>query len=119
MRQTLKGFGSWRTLSAFPSYFNREPRVGAQRQPWDQNIKKSLNPERVRQSPNPFRVWSRSKITSPRVLTMLEPWAEISERLRRNHLIKTDAVRVKPYLKKLPVRHTIRSTRCTTLTEHL
>src|SRR5215213_3904899 len=30
---TLKGFGSWRTLSAFPSYFNREPRVVATLQP--------------------------------------------------------------------------------------
>src|SRR5215207_8837881 len=68
------------------------PRVGAQRQPWDQNIKQSLNPERVRQPPNPFRVGRDLKLCPPRVLTMLEPWAEISERLRRNHLNSTDAV---------------------------
>jgi hypothetical protein len=42
-----------------------------------------LNPERVRQPPNPFRVWSQFNLC-PRVLTPLEPWAEISERLRRN-----------------------------------
>jgi len=33
IRPTLKGFGSWRTLSAFLSYFNREPRVVATLQP--------------------------------------------------------------------------------------
>jgi hypothetical protein len=42
-----------------------------------------LNPERVRQPPNPFRVCSQLNLC-PRVLTPLEPWAEISERLRRN-----------------------------------
>ena len=43
----------------------------------------SLNPERVRQPPNPFRVASRFENYVPRVLAMLEPWAQISERLRR------------------------------------
>ena len=41
-----------------------QPRVGAQRQPWDRNIRYSLNPERVRQPPNPFRVGRDLKITS-------------------------------------------------------
>jgi hypothetical protein len=41
-----------------------------------------LNPERVRQPANPFRVESHLE-SCPRVLAMLEPWARISERLRR------------------------------------
>src|SRR5829696_4353176 len=41
------------------------------------------NPERVRQPPNPFRVHPSFFIRIPRVLAALEPWAEISERLRR------------------------------------
>src|SRR5215217_4466096 len=44
-----------------------QPRVGAQRQPWDRNIRYSLNPERVRQPPNPFRVGRDLKLR-PRVL---------------------------------------------------
>src|SRR5829696_9583485 len=51
----------------------------------------SLNPEGVRQPPNPFRVWLRFKLC-PRVLAMLEPWAEISERLWRIHPNLTEAV---------------------------
>ena len=45
----------------------------------------SINPERVRQSPNPFRVESELEII-PKVLATLEPWAGISERLRRMQL---------------------------------
>jgi len=40
------------------------------------------NPERVRQAPNPFRVWWFFACFH-RVVAALQPWAEISERLRR------------------------------------
>src|SRR5215213_2056264 len=49
---------------------------------WDQATTKRNNPARVRQSPNPCRVvclwnnWSQGS-------RKLEPWAEISQRLRR------------------------------------
>jgi hypothetical protein len=33
--------------------------------------------------PNPFRVGGELEYAIPRVLAALEPWAEISERLRR------------------------------------
>jgi hypothetical protein len=42
-----------------------------------------FNPERVRQLANPFRVCCLSGARKPRVLATLEPWAEISQRLRR------------------------------------
>ncbi len=41
------------------------------------------NPERVCRPPNPFRVSSLFEI-NPRVVAALQPWAQISERLRRN-----------------------------------
>jgi hypothetical protein len=34
-------------------------------------------------TPNPFRVKFIFCLSEPRVLAMLEPWAEISQRLRR------------------------------------
>jgi len=40
------------------------------------------NPERVRQPSNPVRVQNASNMRSPG-FSFLEPWAEISERLRR------------------------------------
>ena len=42
-----------------------------------------VNPERVRQLPNPFRVQNNYCDCIPRVVAALQPWAEISERLRR------------------------------------
>jgi hypothetical protein len=42
-----------------------------------------INPERVHSVANPFRVDSQVRWIKPRVLATLEPWAEISERLRR------------------------------------
>jgi len=53
--------------------------------------------------PNPFRVGGELEYAIPRVLAALEPWAEISERLRRKfanairerlkHNFKTTAAR--------------------------
>jgi hypothetical protein len=45
-----------------------------------------MNPERVGQPPNPFRV-EKLIVPIPRVLAALEPWAEIMQRHRR--LLKT------------------------------
>jgi hypothetical protein len=42
----------------------------------------AMNPERVPLTANPFRV-NGYLCLDPRVLTTFEPWAEISERLRR------------------------------------
>jgi len=43
---------------------------------------KRFNPERVPRPANPFRV-SDSFVTAPKVVAALQPWAEISQRLRR------------------------------------
>jgi hypothetical protein len=56
-------------------------RVGAQRQPGNAN-NKALNPERVRRAANTFEGLS-IVLCDPRVVAALQPWAEISERLRR------------------------------------
>src|SRR5690349_9651892 len=45
-------------------------------------IQDTLNPERVRQLTNPYRVAIHRRY-KPRVLAPLGPWAEIGERLRR------------------------------------
>ena len=42
-----------------------------------------LNPERVRRVRKPFQGITTLISYVPRVLAMLEPWAEISQRLRR------------------------------------
>jgi hypothetical protein len=42
-----------------------------------------LNPERVRQSPRTLSGFNRNLGVCPRVLVTLEPWADISQRLRR------------------------------------
>ena len=42
-----------------------------------------LNPERVPLAANPFRVNRRSNGPKPMVVAALQPWAAISERLRR------------------------------------
>jgi len=47
------------------------------------HYEKSINPERVRRPPNPFRVNMLFLICLPRVVATLQLWAEISERLRR------------------------------------
>src|SRR6185295_13884902 len=66
------------------AFANFSPGLERQRQPWVGHLTLATNPERVRQSPNPFRVNASFFIRAPRVLAVLEPWAEISERLRRN-----------------------------------
>ena len=43
----------------------------------------AINPERVSHAANPYRVQSLFEILIPG-LSLLQPWAEISERLRRN-----------------------------------
>src|ERR1041384_3503379 len=48
------------------------------------DFKLRRNPVRVRRLANPFRVQLLFDVSDPRVLAMLGPWAEISERLRRN-----------------------------------
>jgi len=70
-----------------------------------------LNPVRVRQPRNPFRVGRLLCIRLPRVVAALQPWAEISQRLRRicsilttefyssfRYLAATDAVATPPRL---------------------
>ena len=42
-----------------------------------------LNPERARQPPNPFRVFTTLFVMLPGLSLALQPWAEISQRLRR------------------------------------
>src|SRR5215216_504350 len=57
--------------------------VGAQRQPWVLNSKTQSNPERVTNfGRNPYTVTDYFVI-GPRVVAALQPWARISERLRR------------------------------------
>ena len=53
------------------------------REPWVQNKEWGLNRERVSRQANPFRVSYDFKIQT-QGSRKLEPWAEISERLRRN-----------------------------------
>jgi hypothetical protein len=43
----------------------------------------ALNPERVSPATNPFRVELKLESRKPRVVAALQPWAEISQRLRR------------------------------------
>ena len=53
-----------------------------EREPWVDHIKWHSNPERVRQPANPYRVNFYFN-GGPKVVAALQPWAEISERLRR------------------------------------
>jgi hypothetical protein len=51
------------------------------------------NPERVKAIAEPFQGSMSIQFSAPRVVTTLQPWASISERLRRIHPIQTEALR--------------------------
>src|SRR5215217_2096489 len=78
---TLKGFGNWRTLSGLIRTRDVFPGL-SQSSNAGYETKQELNPERVWHLANPFRVDMNSGCI-PRVVAKLQPWAEISERLRR------------------------------------
>ena len=74
------------SLSNTPKAFaNSQPKVGAQRQPWVicLNSRSTLKGFANRRTLSGFR---RLFAADPRVLAALEPWADISERLRRIEL---------------------------------
>jgi hypothetical protein len=66
------------------AFANSSPGLERQRQPWEQIIIIQINPEKGFSQGEPFSGLLRIEANDPRVLTPFEPWAEISERLRRN-----------------------------------
>jgi hypothetical protein len=64
------------------AFTNSSPRLERKRQPWVSIQNTRYNPERVRRLANPYRV-SIYLAYKPKVLAALEPWAEVSQRLRR------------------------------------
>src|SRR5215204_2226439 len=63
---------------------NFSPGLERSNNPGISNLNYKSNPERVRRLANPFRVSVHFWEFIPRVVAALQPWAEISERLRRN-----------------------------------
>jgi hypothetical protein len=51
--------------------------------PGEKSVKIDRNPERVRPFANPFQGSITTLWSNPKVVAALQPWAEISQRLRR------------------------------------
>ena len=78
----MQGFTVKRTTATPKAFANLSPGLEHRDNPGIRIAKRPLNPEGVNCCANPFRVENIIK-RLPRVVAMLQPWARISERLRR------------------------------------